>query len=158
MKLAAETMSFGQPRPRYDEPYVNPKVFGQNGNDTISGSGEFHGGRGNDRLDGDGLLFGEGGNDMLFNGFDASGSSTLAGGEGDDTLAVYSEDNVLTGGDGADVFQLRLSSSIDQVNIISDFEQGIDKIVLANTIRLGLPWIPKTNLKSWSLSSRGRMS
>lgn len=88
---------------------------GGTGNDTLAG------GQGNDLLDG-----GEGG-DVLNGG---PGADTLMGGAGDDTLTGGPGNDLMTGGAGADLFQF-LTRSAGEVDRISDFEDGIDRLRLA---------------------------
>jgi len=86
----------------------------------------------------DSTLYGYGGNDRLEGGsgndtlIDVSGNNTLVGGAGKDYLTGSDSGNVLVGGSGADRFKFSDDSwdgsSIVGVNIINDFEIGIDKI------------------------------
>ena len=84
------------------------EIFGGNGNDVLSGQ------RGNDKV------FGDGGNDVLSGGnniLDGSGHDTLAGGIGeDDFMLAYDFEGSYYKGDG--------------YALITDFEQGLDKIYL----------------------------
>lgn len=98
---------------------VNDLINGKEGDDNIRGySGDdflighlghdiIEGGSGNDRIYGDVV------SDPL-----SQGNDTLIGGIGDDTL---------TGGKGSDLF---VFGAFDGKDIITDFEQGIDKIYL----------------------------
>lgn len=102
----------------------NDTLFGGEGNDVLSGGGDHDslvGGNGDDRLfggDGDDELFGGGGRDTLLGG---AGEDTLFGGQGPDQL---------TGGADADVFGfLRFEKGVD---VITDFQAGIDKIDLSD--------------------------
>jgi Ca2+-binding RTX toxin-like protein len=90
-------------------------IVGSNFNDTLTGGGAadtLFGGSGNDILDG------SGGDDIL-NG-DAE-NDTLTGGTGNDTL---------TGGAGADQFVYNFSA--EGADIITDFGNGADDIVLSS--------------------------
>ena len=70
------------------------------------------------------VLYGNAGNDVLDGG---SGNDKLYGGTGNDLLDGGTGNDILTGGSGADLFEFgNLRSGAD---IITDFEQGIDKIV-----------------------------
>lgn len=106
-------------------------LFGEAGNDLITGSGgndRLYGGTGSDTLNGgfgrDGLTGGDGA-DRLFG---AAGNDTLRGGVGGDRLAGGLGDGTLRGGAGADRFLVSLS---DGQNVIADYEDGIDKILVA---------------------------
>jgi Ca2+-binding RTX toxin-like protein len=88
------------------------KLFGGNGNDTLTG------GSGNDTLLGDAgndTLFGKSGNDTLFGG---SGNDTLTGGSGNDT--VFGEDGndriVWNPGDSSDVIEGQAGFDTVEVN------------------------------------------
>ncbi|AFY82886.1 DUF4347 domain-containing protein [Oscillatoria acuminata] len=124
-------------------------LFGGNGNDTL------HGGKGNDFLygqEGDDFLFGDNDDDILCggNGNDFlngnRGDDTLYGGEGNDTLHGGKENDILNGGNGNDVLWGDLGNDTliggigedifafregDGVNLVLDFEVGIDRIGLA---------------------------
>ena len=91
------------------------KIFGGAGYDIIcgeSGKDKLYGG------DGDDEIFGGSGNDKLFGG---AGNDTLWGDKGNDTL---------TGGDGEDVF---IYQAGDGKDTISDYEPGLDQIVVLGT-------------------------
>ena len=107
-------------------------VFGGKGNDIIFGSeGEdsLYGDYGNDSL------CGGAGNDYLSGGADndllggCEGNDTLIGGKGNDTLMGSVGEDSLIGGAGFDRFLLSANSGID---IIADFEDGKDLLMLAN--------------------------
>lgn len=100
--------------------------------------------------DGNDLLQGGAGNDQLIGGKNAdelhggigddvlrggNGLDTLIGGEGDDILFGALGTDVLTGGAGIDAF--RFTSALDgviNIDTITDFEAGVDKIELSATI------------------------
>lgn len=93
-------------------------VFGGGGNDTING------------VKGANLLFGGDGNDVLNTGDNAS---TLDGGTGDDVLVARLKAggaHVLTGGSGADRFDLILPSDRNVVVTITDFAPGEDSFTV----------------------------
>jgi len=107
------------------------------GNDTLRG------GDGDDFLSGDAgfdSLFGDNGNDVLNGGLGNDklqgglGADTLLGGVGDDVLTGGPGRDVLVGGRGADKFvfnALTHSGTTPQTaDVIRDFQNGIDKIVL----------------------------
>ena len=78
--------------------FKNDRLFGSNGNDRLFGQA------GNDRL------FGGNGIDRLFGG---NGIDRLFGGNGNDTL---------TGGNDADSFVFNQLFSVEEVDIITDFD------------------------------------
>ena len=77
-------------------------IFGDDGDDFLSGKGTFYGGRGDDQIDGgagnDGIGGGEG-NDTLNGG---AGNDGMGGDEGDDTLNGGEGNDFLDGGSGND--------------------------------------------------------
>lgn len=99
------------------------KLVGGSGKDTLSG------GEGDDALNGGGSndrLFGLAGDDKLFG---AGGKDTLIGGIGNDTLFGGHGADKLTGNEGSDVFGfLKGEKGLD---VINDFEAGVDKIDLS---------------------------
>jgi len=101
---------------------------GASGDTLRGGPGKdvLSGGFGNDRLEGDG------GDDILEGG---EGDDRLIGGGGDDTLIGGPGSNRLTGGPGADEFHFSALRTIINTNRITDFEPGIDKIVIDEDIR-----------------------
>lgn len=116
------------------------------------------GGKGNDYLDGEigsDTLFGQDGDDVLVVGGSdeaphtynyaagGDGNDALFGGRGDDTLVggsgndeIHGGDagkDTLTGGSGADIFYVsfgNLQKTLNLASVITDFEDGIDKISL----------------------------
>jgi Ca2+-binding RTX toxin-like protein len=109
-------------------------VFLGGGNDVYMGTGgtaaDVSGDDGNDRLTGGNAadkLYGGNGNDRLVG---AGGNDTLDGGPGDDTL---------TGGAGSDhfIFQSDLAAG-GNLDRITDFTVNVDKIVLEETVFLGI--------------------
>ena len=119
----------------------NDTIRGFAGNDTIQGFG------GNDQIFGDrdnDLLAGNEGADTLSGG---QGSDTIYGGQGDDwmfgdrgsDLLVGGEGmDILTGGAGDDLFVMdrtSVASTISEADIITDFGDGNDKIVLTEGMK-----------------------
>lgn len=90
--------------------------------DKLIGSGDgnsLRGGAGDDELRGGA------GSDSLFGG---TGRNILFGGEGNDLLNVSGDGDILTGGAGKDRFIF--DAGFDSTATITDFQVGIDKIVL----------------------------
>lgn len=119
----------------------NDTIRGFAGNDTIQGFG------GNDQIFGDrdnDLLAGNEGADTLSGG---QGSDTIYGGQGNDwmfgdrgsDLLVGGEGmDILTGGAGDDLFVMdrtSVASTIAQADVITDFGDGNDKIVLTEGMK-----------------------
>lgn len=119
----------------------NDTMRGFVGNDTIQGLG------GNDRIFGDrenDLLAGDEGADTVSGG---QGSDTIYGGQGEDgifgdrghDLLIGGEGrDILTGGAGDDLFMMErtsTASSITEADIITDFGNGNDKIVLTEGMK-----------------------
>ncbi|MGK7912768.1 MAG: hypothetical protein AB4050_15030 [Synechococcus sp.] len=128
------------------------KLRGNNGDDTIdagAGKDTIKGGNGNDYLlghSGSDLILGNRGDDLIEgqkNGdklLGGSGEDSLLGGKGNDILKGGKDDDllsggqgkdILTGGPGADQFSLEISGSLD---IVKDFEDGIDRVLLKNDL------------------------
>lgn len=119
-------------------------ITGAGGRDTIdggdgfdrilggAGDDEIRGGTGADTINGesgDDVLIGQQGNDSLI-GF--SGDDVLWGGAGNDTLIGSDGEDTMTGGRGFDrfVFGAQTHSLPASPDVITDFEPGIDRIVL----------------------------
>lgn len=109
----------------------NDTLSGDAGNDSLvglAGDDVLFGGAGADVLQGGlgrDLLVGGAGHDTLSGGL---GADTLRGGKGDDWLIDGAGRDQLFGGAGADVFDLVTDGAVD---VIKDFEVGIDRIRLA---------------------------
>lgn len=107
-------------------------LYGEQGDDHLIGSDgndHLYGGEGNDYLwdsAGNNILDGGLGDDNLISG---KGDDILYGGEGNDYLDAGMGDNKLTGGTGYDTFSFNIEDN-DSSNVITDFESGIDKILL----------------------------
>ena len=102
----------------------NDLIQGLNGDDTLYGDG------GNDDLrgdEGDDYLIGGAGNDILRGG---AGDDELVGGDGNDTISGDEGSNTMTGGAGADVFLYRDGAYTGEVDRITDFTRGVDKMHL----------------------------
>jgi len=110
-------------------------VGGDAQGDTLDGIDKVIGSSFNDTLvaDDSGIVFeGGAGHDYLVGG---AGLDVLNGGTGDDTIEGGRGLDVLTGGAGADYF---IFSRGDGPDLLTDFQQGIDKIVLGQ----GLSFLP----------------
>ncbi|MCW6053938.1 DUF192 domain-containing protein [Lyngbya sp. CCAP 1446/10] len=125
-------------------------LLGTPGNDTMrgfAGNDTIQGLAGNDLIFGDrdnDLLAGNEGADTLFGG---QGSDTIYGGQGEDAingdrgndLLIGDEGkDILTGGAGDDLFvidQTSVVSTVTEADIITDFGNGNDKIVLTDGIK-----------------------
>jgi Ca2+-binding RTX toxin-like protein len=111
---------------------VQGRVFGGDGDDTISG------GAANDEIDGgadaDNLGGGEG-SDLLNGGL---GIDTLRGGKGNDILNGSAGDDALTGGPGSDVFRFSTALGTSNVDTVTDFQINLDEIQLENAIFVAL--------------------
>ncbi|SCY78712.1 matrixin family metalloprotease [Microvirga guangxiensis] len=132
-------------------------LYGGAGNDALSGGYDddiLYGDFGNDVLDGgrgDDILYGEFDNDILQGG---DGNDTLQGGAGNDSLVgddgsvigyrFYDNDDVLNGGAGSDtlkggegkdrfVFDTWFNG-VDDIDLIMDFDDSDDLIILSATI------------------------
>ena len=106
----------------------NDVILARRGRDNIlAGAGDdgVNGGAGNDRISG------EAGDDELEGG---DGNDLIVGGNGSDLIRGLEGIDTLTGGEGADFFYLIPGTGRD---MITDFELGIDKLVIAPTSRSG---------------------
>ncbi len=116
----------------------NDTLNGDSGDDSINGGADndlIFGGSGDDMLDGESendTIYGEAGDDYLVGYF---GKDRLYGGAGNDTLQgslEFSFDtDTMTGGSGEDTFLFIWQEQFikfPQSVLITDFEQGLDKI------------------------------
>ena len=88
--------------------------------DGAAGADVIYGGAGAD------TLYGNAGNDKLYGD---AGNDSLSGGAGADTLEGGAGSDKLTGGDGADIF---VYNNGDGADVITDYEEGVDKIQIAS--------------------------
>ena len=102
-------LNLGEGHDRYaevDDGFISHGVFGDAGNDTLTGSRSanlFDGGSDQDLLvgrDGDDTLLGQSGFDTLFGG---NGNDSLDGGNSNDTLNAHAGDDTVKGGYGDDL-------------------------------------------------------
>lgn len=126
----------------------NDRVTGGPGNDTArggEGDDTVQGGRGDDLAtggEGDDLILGDEGIDTLLGGpgndrlldatiahYDGPNWSVMDGGPGDDTL-FFEGGSLVTGGEGADSFQLEDVVFDDHVAQITDFDPAVDRLEL----------------------------
>lgn len=114
---------------------TNTGVFGDAQGDTFSGIDKIVGSNFSDGLFADDsgmVLDGGAGDDLLVGG---AGLDVLTGGSGNDTLEGGLGLDVLTGGAGADFFNF---SREDGPDLVTDFQSGVDKIVLDDTFSQAL--------------------
>ena len=110
-------------------------VLGGAGNDTIFGGkqGDFLNGEAEDDILygnlGEDILEGGSGNDQLYGGQE---NDSVSGGMGNDTLYGDRGHDTLTGGAGADVFGL--GNSTQDRDILTDFEDGVDLLLLPDGV------------------------
>lgn len=92
---------------------------GNNQNNTLTGNtaaNTLSGGHGDDTLDG------------------GAGNDTLSGGDSTDVLIGGLGNDLLTGGSGADKFRFEKALGITNIDTITDFATGIDRIELDDSI------------------------
>ncbi|MGD9917685.1 MAG: calcium-binding protein [Paenirhodobacter sp.] len=118
-------------------------ILGDGGNDTLNGgkgSDLLEGGAGDDKLygvRGDDTLDGGDGNDLLDAG---RGNAVLDGGAGDDLLIANlfsGASQTLSGGSGADTFQITQAVTGTGHVTITDFETGLDTLDLGTATVAG---------------------
>lgn len=111
-------------------------IFGGNGNDNLYGKAEndtLNGGAGSD------IMYGGPGNDVLRG---LTGKDYMFGDDGNDRIVTGASQNIVTGGNGADVFDFNSSNQRSSApSVITDFKHRVDKIGLldmdANTTEPG---------------------
>ena len=115
-------------------------IFGGDGDDYLDGAGggdDIHGGAGNDHIRGESFSFGVGWDDTLFGDagddllFGLDGNDVLYGGDGNDILDGYAGDDMMNGGAGADWFQVDVGTNGLDRDVVEDFSDGEDQILLA---------------------------
>lgn len=95
------------------------RLYGDNGNDTITGSNRadiINGGAGAD------TLLGRAGKDFIF------------GGDGNDRINGGAQNDVTRGGDGSDTFVFRNFDTGWGNDVILDFQLGVDKLEFAGSL------------------------
>ena len=131
-------------------------IVGTSGDDFIdAGNGDdvISSGKGDDIIlagDGDDTLIGERGNKTAYGGTGndtliSLDSSTFFGEDGDDLLIgnlSKGGDNTFSGGAGADIFHFANASNREAHQIITDFEVGVDSLILGST------WLSNLDLAS----------
>jgi Ca2+-binding RTX toxin-like protein len=121
-------------------------LIGNAGSDTLRGGPGFDDVRGGQESDflyggengdilraalGNDRLFGGPGLDLLQGG---QGDDVFAAGKGNDTIYGGRDEDTMTGGEGADRFVFTTEIGSGQVDTITDFQPGVDKILLSAAI------------------------
>ncbi|MEP1330570.1 calcium-binding protein [Pseudophaeobacter sp.] len=147
----------------------NDCLYGENGSDVLNGWGgddRQYGGNGNDRL------FGQQGNDTLDGGslndelYGSRGYDVLLGRNGNDLLNGGQGSDTVTGGSGSDTFEFKSSDLMDwdslsgswankndQLDLITDFTIGSDKIAFAGFSSVN----SMSDLKAWKSTIDGNV-
>ena len=125
---------------------INPVINGTAENDLILGSSNREKIRG---FEGNDLIFGENGNDTIEGGtgddriFDGEGDNNLLGGSGGDLIVGGDGSDLIDGGDGNDILsgqsgadQFVIANAVGQ-DLILDYEDGVDSLVLAGGLEFG---------------------
>ena len=135
---------------------VNQVLTGGGGADTLNG------GFGDDTIQGaagDDVLTGQEGDDSILGGAGLNGTAgadqlmgsdvaeVLLGGEGDDTISDGAGEDTLWGDAGADLFVMAADGQLD---IVEDFERGVDKLDLS-----GWDFLYDVSQLQWSPASGG---
>jgi len=128
---AIELDSFGNDSGGADRVYTTVSFHSIGFIERITGSGpediDINGSATNE------LIEGNSGNNRLFG---AGGNDRIVGGNGDDLIVGGAGIDVMTGGPGADIFLF--DSAFEAGDRITDFENGIDKIVINRDLLQGL--------------------
>ena len=95
-------------------------IYGINGDDTLIGESDGH----------TQIYGGEGGDRLAYTG---ASTAKLYGEDGDDQLDGGANNDLLSGGDGADLFAFVTILGADNVDRIVDFEPGVDHIAVTET-------------------------
>ncbi len=143
--------------PEPAEPVLN-EIFGTDAQDSLNGTDQadvllgfeaedvLWGDAGADRLDGGGgndQLWGADGDDLLLG---QSGDDILGGDAGDDVLLGGAGSDQLMGGPGADRFQVDWPEAGVAPDRIMDFQAGVDRLQLQDTLRFEqLSFVPQGN-------------
>lgn len=112
------------------------RLYGNRGNNALAGRGgddQIYGSDGDDALvgnSGDDVLIGQTGKDRLWGDV---GDDLLVGGAQADYLSGGRGQNRLRGGAGRDLFELAPTAGFD---IIADFEDGLDRLLLSEGLSL----------------------
>ena len=110
---------------------------GNANNNQITGNGnanKLDGGIGNDTMDGaaaNDTLLGGAGNDTLTGG---EGNDSLNGAAGNDVLVAGDGTDKMTGSTGNDIFDFNLLSELGDLDLITDFKKGQDRIDIADLL------------------------
>ncbi|HEY5712949.1 MAG TPA: pre-peptidase C-terminal domain-containing protein [Allosphingosinicella sp.] len=101
------------------------------------------------------ILNGGGGNDALF-GFDGNdtlnggtGSDALFGGNGADTIDGGADSDTLIGESGADIFAFTTTLGATNVDTITDFVSGADRIALDDAVFVGIGGLGALNANAF---------
>lgn len=120
--------------------YGNDRVYGDDGNDSLGGGlgrDTLWGGNGSDQLGGGDdadFLYGGEADDFLAGG---NGDDTLWGEAGVDRLNGGAGNDLFVGGTGADTF-IFSTHSPREVDVVTDFENGLDRLQFAGVAGAGL--------------------
>ncbi|WP_297537590.1 calcium-binding protein [Roseovarius sp.] len=127
-----DTLSGGAGNDSMSGSFGTDLIFGNDGNDDIGGGAgkdTINAGVGDDRVgggEGNDNILGEDGNDFLAGG---GRDDVISGGAGNDTINGGAGNDRMNGGAGADQFVFS-SFSEGEVDVITDFEDGIDSFFI----------------------------
>ena len=126
LSLADPSQNTGEAK---DDVFIGiENLFGSDAGDKIYGDDNANALSGSHGKD---VIFGNGGNDSLNGGDD---SDKLNGGAGNDRLKGDAGNDVLRGGGGADQFRFTLKPNATNVDVITDFTHGEDKIAFEDRV------------------------